>query len=294
MNPTETVLVVGADGMIGRTLAARFAAEGRHVVRTALLPTPGAVVLDLAEAADWTPPPAATAYLCAAITSQDQCRTHPARSRAVNVEGTLALTEKLVRQGTHVVFPSTNLVLDGLAPRQPADAPYAPQTEYGRQKAEAEQRLRQLPGITRSEMSTANGTCIVRFTKVLGPATPLLRGWIAALRKGEAIHPFSDMPLAPVPLDFAVEVLAAVAARRAEGVVQVSAESDITYAEAAWFVAESILAPPELVQPIATAESGRAVEHVPAHATLDTTRLQTEFGLVPPPPWAAINLGMKA
>ncbi len=294
MNQAETVLVVGADGMIGRALAERLAVRGRHVVCTTLVPTPGAVVLDLArDAAEWAPPPAATAYLCAAVTSQDQCRAEPAKSRGVNVEGTLALAEKLVRQGTHVVFPSTNLVLDGRTPHQPADAPYAPQTEYGRQKAEAEQRLRRLPG-----------TCVVRFTKVLGRATPLLLGWIAALREGQPIRPFSDMLLAPVPLDFAVEALLKVAARRAEGVVQVSAEKDITYAEAARFVADCLHVPLSvsgrgaggeggLVQPVAVADSGIAIEYVPNHTTLDTTRLQHEFGLVPPLVWAAITLAMQ-
>src|SRR5271157_3884999 len=131
MNQADIVLVVGADGMIGRTLAAHFNAAGRTVVRTALLPMKDAATLDLArQAAQWTPPPASVAYLCAAITSQEQCRTHQAATRAVNVEGTLALAEKLVHQGTHVIFPSTNLVLDGLSPHQPADAPHAPKTEY--------------------------------------------------------------------------------------------------------------------------------------------------------------------
>ncbi|MGO9109332.1 MAG: sugar nucleotide-binding protein [Thermoguttaceae bacterium] len=284
MNQAETVLVVGADGMIGRTLAERFTVAGRSVVRTTLLPTPGAVAFDLArEAARWKPPPASVAYLCAAITSQEQCRTHRAAARAVNVEGTLALAEKLAHQGTHVIFPSTNLVLDGLRPHQPADSPYAPQTEYGRQKAETEQRLRQLPR-----------TCVVRFTKVLGRATPLLLGWVAALRKGEVIRPFSDMPMAPVPLDFAVEALVAVAAARAEGVVQVSADRDITYAEAARFVADCLTCAPNLVQPVTVAHSGMAITYVPAHTTLDTTRLQREFGLAPPPLWAAITLGMEA
>jgi dTDP-4-dehydrorhamnose reductase len=283
MNEAEPVLIVGADGMIGRTLAGRFTAAGRNVVRTALSPAAETVALDLArEATAWTPPPAAVAFLCAAITSQDQCRAHRAESRAVNVEGTLALVEKLARQGTHVVFPSTNLVFDGLHPHQPADSPYAPQSEYGRQKAETESRLRQIPG-----------TCVVRFTKVLGRATPLFLGWIAALRKDEAIHPFSDMRMAPVPLDFAVDALIAVAARRVEGVVQVSAEKDITYAEAAYFVANCLIRPPELVQPVTVAEAGMAIECVPAHTTLDTTRMERELGLVPPPPWAAITEGMK-
>ena len=54
MNQAETVLVVGADGMIGRALAERLAVRGRHVVCTTLVPTPGAVVLDLArDAAEW-------------------------------------------------------------------------------------------------------------------------------------------------------------------------------------------------------------------------------------------------
>ncbi len=239
-------------------------------------------MLDLArDVAGWIPPRAAVAFLCAAITSQEKCRAEPAASRAVNVDATLLLAEKLVRQGTHVVFPSTNLVLSGERPHQNADDPYMPQTEYARQKAEAEQRLRQLPG-----------TCIVRFTKVLGPDAPLLRAWCEALRRGEVIHPFSDMPIAPVPLGIAVESLAAIAAARAEGIVQVSATEDITYANVARFIAKRLGAAESLVQPIAASSSGAAIEYVPRHTTLDTTRLRTEFGLVPPSPWDAIEVGM--
>ena len=149
----------------------------------------------------------------------------------MNVEGTLALAEKLVRQGTHVVFPSTNLVLDGLRPtsRPTRPTPRKPST-----------------GGKRPRPNSVCGNCRALAwcgsPRSWDAATPLLLGWIAALRKGEAIRPFSDMPLAPVPLDFAVEALVAVAAARAEGVVQVSAEEDITYAEAARFVADCLMA----------------------------------------------------
>jgi len=276
------MLVIGADGLIGRALAAHLTANRCHLVGTARKPVPRMLSLDLArDTADWTPPLAAVAFLCAAITSQEKCRQDPAASRAVNVDATLTLAEKLVRQGTHVVFPSTNLVLSGERPHQAADEPYLPQTKYARQKAEAEQRLRQL-----------SGTCVVRFTKVLGHGAPLLRAWCEALRRGEVIHPFSDMPIAPVPLDFAVESLAAIAAARAEGIVQVSATEDITYAAVARFIAKRLGAAESLVQPIAASSSGVAIEYVPRHTTLDTTRLRTEFGLVPPSPWEAIELGM--
>lgn len=282
-NATETMLVIGADGMIGRALAARLARDGYNVIGTSRTPSPGMIALDLArETAEWSTPPANVAFLCAAVTSQERCRNEPASSRAVNVDATVELAEKLAQQGTHVIFPSTNLVLSGERPYQTADNPYTPQTEYARQKADAEKCLRQLPG-----------TCIVRLTKVFSRSAPLLRGWCESLLKGQPIHPFADMPMAPVPLDFAVQALVAIAAAQATGIVQVSAAEDITYAAAARFVVKRLGAAEDLVQPVTVAESGAPIEYVPRHATLDSARLQTEFGFKPPCPRDAIELGMQ-
>ena len=133
----------------------------------------------------------------------------------------LAIAKKLLRQGTRVIFPSTNLVLAGMHASQAADDVYLPRTAYALEKAEVEQRLLKLPRM-----------CVVRFTKVFGRGAPLLREWCKALQEGKVIRPFSDMPMAPVRLDFAVEALAAITAARPEGIVQVSAKQDITYADA--------------------------------------------------------------
>jgi dTDP-4-dehydrorhamnose reductase len=280
---TESMLVIGADGMLGRAVAARLVRDGYNVIGTSRNDSPGMIVLDLArEAAQWTPPPANVAFLCAAITSQETCRQQSAASRAVNVDATFALAEKLVRQGTHVIYPSTNMVLSGDRPKQTADEPYAPRTEYARQKAFVENCLRHLPG-----------TCVVRLTKVFGRGTPLLRGWCESLLAGQKIRPFADMPIAPVPLDFVVRILVSISAARATGIVQVSAAEDISYAAAARFVAKRLGAAEELVQPVTVAESGLPIEYVPRHTTLDISRLRTEFGFKPPCPRDAIELGMK-
>ena len=130
--------------------------------------------------------------------------------------------------------------------------PTARRPNMGGRRPETERLLLSLPG-----------TCVVRFTKVLGRANSLLSGWAEALRAGETIRPFSDMRMAPVPLDFAIEALVAVAAARAAGVVQVSADEDITYAAAARLVADQIDAPIDLVREIRAAESGVAIEHRP-------------------------------
>ena len=270
--------------MIGRALADRFARENAPILRTVLCPEAGAESLDLArDAATWTPPaPISVGYLCAAVTSQEYCRRHPRESRAVNVEGTLALARTLAAAGAGVVFLSSNLVLDGSAAFQRADAPLSPQCEYGRQKAEVERQLRERPR-----------ACVVRLTKVLGPKAPLLAAWAAALGAGQPVRPLADMRMAPVPVGFAVEVLRRLAAARLEGVVQVSAAEDITYEQAARHIARRLDAAQSLVQPLTVAASGLDLEHVPAHTTLDTTRLRTELGLTPPDVWAAVDAAMN-
>lgn len=281
----DAILVVGADGMIGRSLANRLRMQGRQVIRTVLCPEPDAETLDLAEdVSGWAPPcPVAVAYLCAAATSLAYCRSHVDESRRINVTSTLALARRLSEQGALVVFPSSNLVFDGSVPFRQPDAATCPRTEYGRQKAEVERQL-----------LASRGTCIARFTKVLGPAAPLLVEWADALRAGRPIHPFADMVMAPVPLDYAVEALVAVGRGRREGVFQVSGPRDVTYAEVAQYIAGRLGVSPELVQPVRAADSGIELEHVPAHTTLDSTRLGQELGLTPPDVWAAVDAGMNS
>jgi dTDP-4-dehydrorhamnose reductase len=284
MRKGDSILVVGADGLIGRALACRFAGEGRSMVQTALIPRPGAEMLDLARnAATWRPSqPISVAYLCAARTSLDYCRKHPVESRAVNVTGTVAVAEMLAAQGTQVVFLSSNLVLDGSTALAKTDASTRPQTEYGRQKAEVEHELLARPGV-----------CVVRLTKVLGPNSPLLVKWATALRAGQIVRPFADMVMAPVPLTFAVAALCGVGAAHLTGIVQVSGTQDISYEQAARYIAQRVGAKQEQVQPVLAADSDLGLEHVPTYSTLDTTRLLAELQLAPPEPWTAIDLGMN-
>ena len=87
------------------------------------------------------------------------------------------------------------------------------------------------------------------------------------------------MRMAPVPLEFVVEVLLRLAAAPVAGIVQVSATEDITYEQAARHIAGRVQAAQSLVQPVTAAASGLSLEHVPAHTTLDTTRLRYGTGL---------------
>jgi dTDP-4-dehydrorhamnose reductase len=274
-NKNDSVLIVGADGTIGRSLAAAFEAAGKTVWQTTRhrhRVCGRRILLDLSQdVAHWSLPPApiSTAILCAAVTSLESCRLDPESSRQVNVVGTIALARRLVEAGAFVVFLSTNLVFAGETPFAKPTDPVNPRTEYGRQKAEVEAQL----------LAWEEQIAIVRFSKVLSPDMPLFQGWIRDLKAGKVIHPFSDMVMAPVSLAFAVKVLLEVTERRVPGIFHVSAMQDVSYAAAAQHIARKLGADMELVQPTSYRESG--VSFAPLNTSLDSSRL-VDLGLRAP------------
>jgi dTDP-4-dehydrorhamnose reductase len=275
-NQGEQALVVGCDGLIGRALVDHLSAAGVAVTETSRRrDSCGSrrVLLDLAgDVADWQIPSATSlAFLCAGVTALGECRARPAASRRINVEQTVALAERLIAGGAFVVFLSTNLVFDGMRAYRAADEPVSPRTEYGRQKADAERRL----------LALGDSVAIVRLSKVVDRTTPLLAGWMRALLDGREIRPLSDMVLSPVPLGFAVRVIGRTGRRRLSGVLQVSAPEDVTYEQVARQMARRLGAP-ALVRPVTVAESALALEDVPLHTTLDTTRLTAALGVQTP------------
>jgi dTDP-4-dehydrorhamnose reductase len=275
------VLVVGADGTIAAAVAARLEAAGTRVVRTSRRGTVGSIPLDLAAIpASWTPPAGiAAVVLAAAITATDICRDRPDEARRVNVEGTLALGRRLAAAGVRVVFLSTNMVFDGSVPFTSATAARCPRTAYGRMKAEAEEGL----------LALGDGTTIVRLTKVVGRSLPVIERWRAAVGRGEVIRPLADLVMAPVRLDVAAEVIVAAVLTPLGAILQVSARSDISYADVASRLAARWGIPGDLVRPALAAELLPGLEHVPCHTTLDASALRDTLGLAPPDPWAAID-----
>jgi dTDP-4-dehydrorhamnose reductase len=232
------------------------------------------VYLDLSERGakrEW-PQPVSVAILCAGVTSLEECKREPAATARVNVDAIPALAEELVAAGIVVVYLSTNQVFDGTEAYRSPNDPTSPVTEYGRQKAEAERKIGRLGA----------SVSIVRLTKVLYPATPLLSQWRDALEAGEAIQPFSDMYMAPVPLDHVVTVLRTIGERRLPGLLQVSGDRDVSYAEAALMGARALGADESLVRPVRTLDTNVLSEQPPRHTTLNTDRLESTLGLAPP------------
>jgi dTDP-4-dehydrorhamnose reductase len=277
MKNATTSLIVGVDGLIGRALAVALTNVGQTVIGTTRRATAVSetnIFLDLtADIANWHPPcQIDVAYLCAAVSSLEQCRQNPEVSFLVNVFNTIELAKALVSSGTFVIFLSTNQVYDGSIPFRNPDDLVCPRTEYGRQKAEVERQLLALGSLV----------SIVRLTKILSFDTLLFQGWIQSLRNNQVIHPFSDMVMAPVPLSFAVSVLSQLAKVRLPGIIQISGEKDVTYEQVAYYIAQQIGAKQELIKPLTSKEANLPLESISLHTTLNTNRLYKDLGMKVP------------
>jgi dTDP-4-dehydrorhamnose reductase len=274
-------LVIGADSTLGASVAERLTASGAAVIRTSRRGAPDAIPLDLAALpASWSPPSGiVAAIICAAITSTDECLTHPEKCRRVNVEATCALGRRLADAGSRIVFLSTNLVFDGSTPFAPSASPCHPYTAYGRMKAEAEERL----------LALGMGTTVVRLTKVISRSLPVIDRWRDSLARGEPIRPLMDLLIAPVSLELATTVIAAAARESLGPILQVSARAEVSYANVAARLAHRWGAAADLVRPATAAELGLALEHLPAHTTLDASLVRDRLGIEPPDPWVAID-----
>jgi dTDP-4-dehydrorhamnose reductase len=273
----ERILVIGADGVIGNALSQSLKRSGKNVLETSRRKealSNERIFLDFEEniSLSGIPDKVSVAFFCVAFNSLEYCRREPAKTALVNVDNTVKLAKELVKAGTFVVFLSTNLVYDGSVPFTKADTPVSPQTEHGRQKAEAERQL----------LVLGNLTSVIRLTKIFGPDMRLIQEWILALQNNKVIHPFSDKVVSPLPLSFAIEVFCRMAEKKLSGIVQVSGDRDVTYAQLAYRVAERMGVNRNLIRPISARESGLELEHLPQNTTLDATRLVEELKMKVP------------
>lgn len=270
-------LVVGGDGLIGRTLTRQLARDGITVLATTRrrgVAGPQRPYLELAQdPSRWVPPqPVSVAFLLAASANQLSCCADPGASRRINVDHTAALARNLVAQGVFVVFTSTNLVFDGEVPRYPTCAAPAPTSEYGRQKAEAERRL----------LALGEQVAVVRLTKVLAADMPLIGGWIEALRAGRSVEAFSDLICAPMPVGYVAEALARIGAARKGGLFHLSGADEVSYVDLAQTLATKLGADRSLVRATTSAAAGVSLQTLPKHSSLDAHAVADAFALPPP------------
>jgi dTDP-4-dehydrorhamnose reductase len=272
-----TDVIVGGDGTLGRALRQRLGEINRPLVwttRRGHAADDAAVELDLgnphALKSFDLPEPLGRVYLLAAVTSLHACRTDPAGTRRINVDAVARLGERIAESGGTPVLVSTNLVFDGRVARVAIEAPVRPQTEYGRQKVDAEAAVLSLGGV------------VLRPTKIVPPGWDRLRDWALRLQRRQTVNAFTDLWFAPVPLSRVLDTLA----NAMPGIHHESGQPDISYFEAALHLAQRLDADPDLVVPAQAADHGIPPEQRPRHTTLACAQ--------PAKVWQTLDEAMRA
>jgi len=279
MRKPRVALVVGADSRIGSALGARLTGQGWLVLGTSRRGTGGRLHLDLREphAVPALPQTPDVAFLCAAETSTTACEQRPDESLLINVTAPAKFAAWLAELGTHLVFLSTNAVFSGTAARQDAATPPDGASAYGRQKALAERTLSSITG----------RLSIVRFGKVIGSTTQPLSSWIDTFEHNGDVEAFDDMPFAPISIDAATKALALVADQRPT-ILQLTASDDMTYFEAASYLAGRMGRASSLRR-ISWRDRLPAGTPVPQFTTLSTADWSRLSGEAAPPPKIALD-----
>src|SRR5580700_2675427 len=264
-------LIVGGDSEIGAAAYRAMKAQGAAVAATTRRSERIASdrpFLDLAAPLDgWVPPPGTQAVcLCAAIARLAACADDPEGSAHINA----------------VLFLSTNQVFDGRTPQERAEAPHAPVSEYGRQKARAETALLR-------QLESGAPVAILRLAKVVSDTMPLIGGWIKDLTAAKPIRVFNDLKLAPTPTDLVCTAIATLLQDRARGIFQLTGPRDVTYADIGGFLAAYLDVDQKLVNQTSARAAGLPEGATPPHTTLDSGLLRVHYGLEAPDVWDVVE-----
>jgi dTDP-4-dehydrorhamnose reductase len=270
-------LIVGATSEIGSATARLIRARDGKVVTTTrrfLETNAERVHLDFERPIENFAVPEGVTAACifVAVARLAACEADPVSSALINVKRTIALVDLLEARGVYTLFLSTNQVFNGGEPHVPAEAPISPVSEYGRQKAQTESALR-------ARIAHGAPIGVLRLAKVVSPGMALASKWTQELAAGRSIRAFTDMTMAPTPVDVVATSIAHMMEDRLPVIAQLTGPRDVTYAEVGRFLAEKIGADPRLVEPISAVENGMPRGSTPRNTTLDSSYIAERYGL---------------
>lgn len=236
---TPRILVVGADGQLGRSLR-MLAGLRPHEAHYAFLSRPQLDITQAKAISAWLDAhPVDCLINAAAYTAVDRAATEPARAHAINAHAPGLLAQACAARGTRLLHVSTDYVFDGRLDRPyREDDPVAPLNTYGRSKQAGEQAVQAADPhaiiVRTSWVFSAWGSNFVRTMVHLGAQRDTLRvihdqvggptwaGHLALALHTLALQPTGSVPGGPYHFggqpwvswhEFAQEILARAHAR---------------------------------------------------------------------------------
>tara|TARA_Y100000590_G_scaffold216308_2_gene245074 strand:+ start:661 stop:1563 length:903 start_codon:yes stop_codon:yes gene_type:complete len=238
-NLNETHLIIGGDGLIGKSIYNQLKKENQQVYYTTRRYTKlrtNSIYLDFNEGININFDPTRI-YICVGIADVQACEKYPKKTWEVNVESTLNLIEKFHKMGSHINFLSSDMVFGEGQIFPKIDSKKYPSTEYGRQKSRVEEEL----------LNYKTNLTIFRMSKVISIYNNLFSRWFYNLNNKKKIMPFSDYYLCPVSLKYVTQVICD---NNKSGVIHLSGNKRISYADFAIKLADKMNVSKNYIKPI--------------------------------------------
>ena len=180
------------------------------------------------------------AIVAAGLTGFSAVARDPERSHAINVTNMQSLLTRICTQ-CPCMYISTSAVFDGSVAYPDEAALPSPQSLYAQQKYCVENFL-----LDRYEESAI----VVRLTKVIHQQLELVEHWKVALIKGRRVNPFSDLVVSPISREYLSHALLSIASAGARGVLHLSGQRDLSYADLCEYFCKLWKCSPELISSI--------------------------------------------
>ena len=284
------LLVTGASGFLGRTVALEARAAGHAVVRVVhqnsvddTIPEP--------VSADLTAPAAARILLgqfrpavvanCAALADVDECERNPERARLLNVEAPRSLAAACAELGVGLVHISTDSVFDGKRGNYKESDEPAPVNLYARSKLDGERAVQD-----------AFPEALILRTNFIGTSGSRrigLADWICSrLEAGENVQGFDDVIFSPLLANELARVVLAAIDCGLRGLYHASASDSCSKYDFARRLAIESGFDESLVTRACLADAKLHAPR-PLNTSLSPSRLETALGRHMPPVSAAIS-----
>lgn len=290
-----SVLVTGANGLLGQALVERLMDEEVTVTATARDDTLRADADCDYRPMDVTAPDAVTAAFeavepdvvvnCAAMSDVAACDEDRNRAWATNARAVKRLAKHCNERRAHLIQVSTDFVFNGKRGPYDEEARPDPVNYYGRTKLAAENALR--------EVGVPDWT-LVRTVLLYGTGTALSRSnivqWMMEeLAAGETIHVVTDQHRTPTYVPDLADGIARVIDRDATGIYHMSGREMVTIHELAETVADVFDFDPSLVDPVPSSYFDDAVER-PKKTGFLILKAESELGYSP----HSLEAGLRA